>query len=135
MGCDIHFVIEKKKGHGWFGLSGTDYGYRPGAKERHYNFFSELAGVRGEGPDAKGVPDDASDLTLECLNHWKGDAHSMTYYSVEHFVEVWLKCNKDLNMLVEDNMYAILDKCLDLGQIADEKNWQKHYRIVIWFDN
>ena len=135
MGCDIHFVIEKKKGKKWFGLCTTDFGYRPHAKDRDYDFFSKLAGVRGEGPEPKGIPGLCSDLTLECLGNWKDDAHSITYMMVNEFVSIWMKQRGDIETVVEDNKYVLLDKCLDLGPIAEEPNHETKYRIIIWFDN
>ena len=135
MGCDIHFAIEKKKGTKWFGICSTDFGYRPSAKDRNYEFFSQLAGVRGEGPSPKGIPTDKSDLTAECLKRWNGDAHSMTYMAVDEFVAIWIKQGRDIEAVVEDSKYITLDKCLDLGQIVEEPNWETKYRIVIWFDN
>ena len=35
--------------------------HRPAALERNYARFAALAGVRGDGPAARGLPDDASD--------------------------------------------------------------------------
>lgn len=83
MGCDIHFVIEKKVPNGdggfyWLGLAEDG---RMKLGQRNYPLFGELAGVRCDGtirPDAKpnGVPDDASSLTKHHVNYWNGDGHS-----------------------------------------------------------
>jgi hypothetical protein len=77
MGCDIHIIIEKKHNGKWVGWPCEDHE----ATARNYERFAKLAGVRGEGPDAKGIPPDASDMTLL----WKEDRdfHSWSYGSVK----------------------------------------------------
>ena len=68
MGCDIHCVIEYRRpslGSDYLGLGWTSYGYSSFNPGRSYNWFSELAGVRGY-PKGKplatgfGLPDDVS---------------------------------------------------------------------------
>lgn len=82
MGCDIHMVLEKKFGERWVGLH--DFSYLPASAlqidldskkgyswigwaitGRHYEFFWQLAGVRGglglEGKE-RGLPPDISEL-------------------------------------------------------------------------
>lgn len=56
MGCDIHCYIEFKEpgSDSWRPFGGR---VNPG---RNYAMFAALAGVRGEGPEAKGLPGDES---------------------------------------------------------------------------
>lgn len=54
MGCDIHCYIEFKEpgNNGWNPFGGKTY------VGRNYAMFAALAGVRGDGPPAKGLPED-----------------------------------------------------------------------------
>ena len=65
MGCDIHGVLEVKWNDKWIGLH--NYPYSENANHytmyRDYAFFAALAGVRGPGPEANGLPKLISDLT------------------------------------------------------------------------
>lgn len=120
MGCDIHFVIERKYGSRWVGVYSSSVTPRmatraealpdhahivnsmaylrgPALLERDYGFFSRLAGVRGEEgeerPEPKGVPEDASELVHEEIAGYGGDGHSHTYCSLLDFVREKLLAN------------------------------------------
>lgn len=100
MGCDIHYVIEvkDKERDRWVGIFSTDeplFGYIPWDqrtapqwmfKDRDYEFFGRLAGVRREGPDPLGLPDDISDLARMHFPE-DGDLHSHSYGTLR---EVWM---------------------------------------------
>lgn len=133
MGCDIHFVIEEKVGKKWIGISSTDHLYWPPSKQRNYQFFAEIAGVRGEGQQPRGIPADASQLTKLCLKRWNGDAHSNSYMSVKEFVKAWIKVNGDIETIVSEESQE--QKCLgtDFFMYADEGI--NNFRVVFWFDN
>jgi hypothetical protein len=95
MGCDIHYCVEvkDKERNRWVGVFNSDepltavlWEHRDKFAiwqfdQRHYDFFARLAGVRGDGPDPKGLPEDASDLTLL---HGCGD-HSHSYCTFREF--------------------------------------------------
>ncbi len=111
MGCDIHYVIERKHDNTWVGVYSTDftnvpvgnlrgnkneteikspaYVY-PDLKGRNYEFFEALCGVRSSNPNdfpsPEGIPDDSSSLTDMCLVRWNGDAHSESFDSLKDFV-------------------------------------------------
>ena len=92
MGCDIHVYLEKKFGDKWIGVQevrhffhypAPEEGKEPkkeyswvGAKSRYDDLFATLAGVRGVGPDPKGLPDDASEMVLAVATHWQSDGHT-----------------------------------------------------------
>jgi hypothetical protein len=115
MGCDIHFVIEKRSirdANKWVGIYSTGYEpfYVPDeknpnewaynrrlAKSRDYAFFAELASVRGkssESREPKGCPGDASDLTFEELKRMDGDAHSKSWLTAREFVSAYMKAQE-----------------------------------------
>lgn len=58
MGCDIHIFVEYRE----FGRTGRWRSLAEGEMrgDRDYEMFSALAGVRGDGPAPKGLPDDLS---------------------------------------------------------------------------
>lgn len=99
MGADIHFVIEKrnKETGEWVGLYTTEnvFRHRPYPadkasplgllKDRDYDFFGKLAGVRRDGPDPLGLPQDASAMTRMYLSD-DVDLHSHTYMTLHEFV-------------------------------------------------
>lgn len=114
MGCDIHWVLEQKHGDKWIGirsngtpssstsqelynwLSGESTDVNPYKHEsefwdgRSYSFFAKLAGVRGEGPDPNGVPDDASDMSVAFIERWGSDGHSHGHLPAIDFVTRYL---------------------------------------------
>ena len=56
MGCDIHIVLERRlPGKEWVGLYATDYhpGGRLSVAKRDYEFFAEIASVRGSRTSRK----------------------------------------------------------------------------------
>ena len=98
MGCDIHFVVEKKAATGrWVGVHASDYGIYDGrllSKRRNYCFFAELASVRGESSQGRqplGLPKDMSDLTDLIANGptWTADGHSFSYISAPEFLSAY----------------------------------------------
>lgn len=116
MGCDIHPVLEKKwkRDDGttvWVGLHdfpyvtikeirqkgeivARNYWHSPRAQWRNYQLFAKLAGVRGEGQDPKGLPNDASDLTLMLLSDCS-DYHSHSWVSAREWVMHCLSLEED----------------------------------------
>lgn len=82
MGCDIHAGIERKIEGKWILTEWLHI-------ERSYTLFSRLAGVRAIGLDPKpvakprGIPDEVSDGFKYHLNYWEGDAHSISWLTLE----------------------------------------------------
>src|SRR5882672_4508786 len=81
MGCDIHLVVERRIKQSpmpdkWIAVrilehintaekQKYDMNFAtPAAKERNYERFAALAGVRGDGPEARGMPADASETAV-----------------------------------------------------------------------
>lgn len=94
MGCDIHLFLEYKAGDGpWtqdkaHKLDEDEPEYKrveelPG--NRNYQLFGALAGVRGEGPDPEGIPEDASDMIKHASELYGEDGHSHSYTSLADF--------------------------------------------------
>jgi hypothetical protein len=64
-------------------------------KGRNYDFFARLAGVRGEGPEPKGLPRDRSELTGYHLSEDDSDLHSHSWDTLEDFAWAWIKSQPD----------------------------------------
>jgi len=118
MGCDIHVHLERKvtipsRGidcwqtvnqftgipvEGMLNvppeLSKENYGPAhmwSKVEDRNYDLFASLAGVRGEGPHPKGIPDDIAPLTAGWIDSWGGDAHSHSWEYADVFVEKYME--------------------------------------------
>lgn len=173
MGADIHLVLEKRDREQacWVGLHnfpwlqcGKDQpliahsrnmpeGGQPWllqwrARQRNYKLFGLLANVRGAGPNPKGLPDDASTLTLM---HLKDDAdlHSHTWYSLEDAALRWIAAEHDYDVDGDPNEGLVTAVKLKFtnehwleaaatkffGVDLDGYNKAEDYRVCIAFDN
>jgi hypothetical protein len=136
MGCDIHMVLEKKHDGHWLGLHDfpyieTEKGYSfPPATSRNYQRFAMLAGVRGEGPDPKGFPADASELSQMLYDRMGGDAHSPSYMMVEDAEKVFLETANESALNDWRKKYP---SCYFFG--VEKEDGFENFRIVFWFDN
>jgi hypothetical protein len=165
MGADIHIYAERRLKDGTWATCKTYQAesatafedpergasaypmmfYRVGGRD--YNFFAALAGVRGEGPIAKGMPDDAAPLTMEHWHSWYSDAHSHSWYSAREFVPIfmahWLR-EEERAQLVADSLaghpISLTTKVLthylgiDVPYVNDQPDVDA-IRFVFWFDN
>lgn len=162
MGCDIHYVIEKKFNDKWVGVycSGGSplllttkeaasnpfgnpvepwrsiYNRRSAFSSRNYAFFGKLAGVRDNGPPAKGLPPDMSELAYLCAGDWDGDGHSHSYDTLYAFCSKWLEVTDEKALAavvgaeVSDQHSPVFDFLTGCsGKEARE------IRVVYWFDN
>ena len=162
MGADIHIYAERKLKDGTWamcsGYNGIDNAVFQGdsgpkcnyfrVKSRDYNFFAALAGVRGFGPDPKGLPDDVSPLVREEAESWSSDGHSHSWYSAEEFVPIFMDyklTDKERTDLVAhklevsystDIAVTVLEKFLGLDlPYKDGEEDPSVIRFVFWFDN
>lgn len=157
MGCDIHMVLEyQHPKYGWIGINDFQYydksvfresglwesdlpwvSWR--ARDRDYNRFAKIAGVRGQGPDPRGLPDDISDMALANIAEWGEDGHSHTWLTVREALQIWLSAEQ-LSELVLQRMEtgenaAVRGAAEGLfGCLSGSDGVDKH-RLIIWFDN
>ena len=139
MGCDIHIVAEKKIGPDkWLGVRdfhsfNTARGKwcGPAAKDRNYERFAALAGVRGEGPPARGQPLNASPLSEWLAKQAGSDWHSPTWYPMNVAAKIFLETDpherSDFDRNYPEYHYFGVEYELD-GPAED-------WRVLIWFDN
>lgn len=106
-------------------------------RRRDYGFFGRLAGVRGEGPDPNGVPNDASVMTNRCLKRWEGDAHSHGHMPLRDFIRLKIMGDDTLaeaaktRLTGRDPIEEFLAEHYDGSDITLDENT----RVVFWFDN
>lgn len=147
MGCDIHFVVErrhKERAHeGWIGLYATDALPDRGlAARRDYDFFAEVASVRGsrspKGYYARGLPRDISALAWEEYTRWGSDAHSVSHLPAQDFAGAWLRVQiKDGGDAPKNHWGAPITEKSVLWSLlgCPEDDRDNEYRVVFWFDN
>lgn len=140
MGCDIHIVLEQKSGCKWIGIdtfAGHESCYgkgwtSPAVTSRNYELFAVLAGVRGEGPTPRGLPDFPSDTSALLLSEWGQDAHSVSWLPLDEAAQAWLASDhakpEDFALKFPESHYFGVD-------ISDDRKDAENYRIVFWFDN
>jgi hypothetical protein len=140
MGCDISLHIEIKVAGKWEHWSAPYVG-------RDYALFERMAGVRGDAEAAivppRGLPVDASDLTMRDYRDAEGDAHTASWLGPQEIatLEAWLQAptthHKPLHL--EHDVLG----CYVPGGIGrefleypdDRRPWIEDVRLVFWFDN
>lgn len=158
MGADIHIIVERRYNDRWVGIhacggadqvshslypnDGKSYDEMPklwGAywkcEGRNYNLFAALAGVRGEGPEPNGIPDDVSDLAEMMIDSWGTDGHSHCHYTLRE-CGVRFMTEYAPEKLLDEQRYGWL--CSFFGFInsfVDEADLLDNTRLIIFFDN
>jgi hypothetical protein len=145
MGCDIHMFVEVK-------VRGTWQLYSCPRIQRNYDLFYFLAGVRGPRHDqnipmgeAKGLPEDLSELVKIEYNYDQGDAHSESWLNREEIEQMCQFADKFVckwpgQFEHEQLGYANGNPFSSIGD-GDEEDDAGHpslyqdCRIVFWFDN
>ena len=159
MGCDIHWVLEQKFYDKWVGIYATgvtplpkgsirqngvsesilvnaDTDYYPTLRSRYYDWFAKLAGVRGDGPSALGMPADASDLSQALARDWDSDGHSHSYLPAVEFVARYLDESDLVDHIKAKFDPTITDTTLTwLGLDKYAMRSPENFRVVFWFDN
>lgn len=161
MGADIHMFVEKKLddnvwatvqtfnpiGRKAVGLeSNNPYDWMFfEVSGRNYQLFASLAAVRGDGPEPRGIPDDASPLYLQHVRAWTSDAHSHSWCSAATFIERYLDTCDEQSDIVKHYAKWVLDRGHNAAvltfldtycaiSVHDEES-ADDYRFVFFFDN
>lgn len=111
---------------------------RPLMKQRNYQFFGALAGVRKDGPEPKGAPSDMSHLARMCVDGWGVDGHSHSHDTLHEFARRWLMTTRTTEVVA----MRVIQEGMTFNQLISKVigNWimddtDKEYRVVYWFDN
>lgn len=138
MGCDIHMALEKKVGNKYVLVTRID----SDLTDRHYRFFSSLAGVRGYGErSTKGIPNDISEGGKLFIDEYGSDGHSHSYDSVETVLKCKNQAYKDsFEEWGEEGKPAVIEgwdiyKAFNyyFDDVEDES--YSDYRVIYYFDN
>jgi hypothetical protein len=126
MGCDIHGWVEKKHNGKWVAVKELK------DRDRNYERFAMLAGVRGVGPSPLGIPTDVSDTAKYDIDKWGTDGHSHSYLPLE---EAFKKFKASIFFAAKNkDYYSEWDAFgVEIEGIKNE-SWDD-YRLVFWFDN
>jgi hypothetical protein len=165
MGADIHLYVERKLRDGTWAMARSyneishlslegcarlarpkSYFFRVDARD--YEFFAALAGVRGPGPEPRGLPHDVSPLVMEEAENWDSDGHSHSWYSAEEFVPLFVKykmTDKERTDLVTSKLEVSYPTDMAAFVVWTYLNVHVPYkdgkpdisglRVVFWFDN
>lgn len=139
MGCDIHLVMEVKDGDRWIARqiyegfhrnyvkAGENDWASPACRSRNYTRFAALAGVRGDGPEPKGIPSDASETTMYLIKQWGRDGHSHSFLPIDEAVSIFAA-----TQFPELSGYA---QKYPASYFFNHEERDGEARIVFWFDN
>ncbi len=143
MGCDIHGVIERKWNGRWVGWRTLDHIHTnrpkktgdhlscfqtPAALDRNYERFAALAGVRGDGPEARGLPDDASE-TSKARFEIDGD-HTPSWLSLDDACRIF----SETEYVELDDFDKKYPEYFYFG-IEESDGPKSDFRLVFWFDS
>lgn len=174
MGCDIHIHLERKvvipkrdidcwqtvnqftgiplEGI-WFNTAEAipKHAFKPhttawwNVEGRNYDFFAALAGVRGDGPEPKGMPYDIAPLTQAFFDSWEGDAHSASWHYADEFVEIFFQHCLTEHQIAEETEHRLrglhgpmfwaylMDRYIHA--MPSEPGSPRDWRFVYFFDN
>ena len=165
MGADIHMVLEKRAKvrdrEVWIGVNAfpfvkaTVFHYEAAtqkhshllgktswqARERNYDMFAALAGVRGDGPAPRDLPDDASDLTLLMADGWGEDGHSHSWMLMSEAMPIIVGSGQlgpqadALLAAFKHGTSAALNGYMENFWSMDDDETLDDYRLCFWFDN
>ncbi len=145
MGCDIHLVVERRDGDRWVAVHTTNATHGidrdgelawscPAAVRRNYRRFAALAGVRGDGPEPRGIPHDASDYARMEIRRWGRDGHSHSWLPLAEALPIFVETERwpDAGHGVEYARRYPAYFFFDVNEVDPDLG---DHRIVFWFDN
>lgn len=142
MGCDIHLFLERhhpRMPHDrWQFVREIENGLGdPGG--RNYARFARLAGVRGDGPAAKGLPGDVSREVSYNYDEWGSDGHGHSWYLLEDALPIFVETTyiRPYGQFDHEAREVIPhDPNVQYWQVFGVvPEYPGQYRIVFWFDN
>lgn len=132
MGCDIHLTVEwQRPDDTWVMIN---YVTQAPARDRNYRRFAALAGVRGPGPEPRGVPDDCSAGTNFWIEHYGDDGHSHSWAFLAEFLQVCRETEYQSHDARGTPRYRYWDEGHYFGLYLDNETFPR-MRVVYWFDS
>ena len=104
---------------------------------RDYDFFGRLAGVRRDGPEPNGLPDDLSTMSRRFINRWEGDGHSHCHFTLREFVKRKVIGDNTISEATKYRLQGGDPINAFLGDLEDESfiTLDENTRVIVWFDN
>ena len=145
MGCDIHTVLERRVGDKWITVDTLLGMYAPSLRsevfqwaqpyieQRNYELFADMAGVRGDGPEPRGLPDDLSETAAYLAKQWEGDGHSHSWLPIQEVTVLLSKYNQDGFGKRHEVAGYYFNIATEPGETYEEA--VDAHRLVFWFDN
>lgn len=147
MGCDIHCFVEARIKN----VKAVEENLPPGGLRdlnffgrwhyvgsidinRNYGLFAALAGVRGSGPAAKGLPADLSDWVRVCAAV-DNDCHSHSWATFEAFRTACQDNGASLWQESRERLEAFFEYGVFRSEGVEGREDLCEFRIVFWFDN
>jgi len=144
MGCDIHAIVEQRADDGrWVTVNTLSHfvarrrkdGERdwafPAALKRNYGRFAVLAGVRGDGPDPRGVPADVSETGRFRIDAFSNDGYSHSWLTIAEAAKVFAETECWLGDEADPQSFPRMFPACFFFSIECE-DIDKH-RLVFWF--
>lgn len=141
MGCDIHLHTEVK-------INGEWHHYSAPPIKRNYALFALLANVRNEDrkvrPISKprGIPPDATEVTLFDLKLWEQDSHSHSWIEADEIALVegasasWRISHEYIDWESENVGYLFGNGWGGFSRFPESRpRGLEDIRWVFWFDN
>ena len=135
MSCSIHMTVERRVEGRWvcvntmLHVEDDRHGFCfPVARTQIYRRFAALAGVRGDGPEPRGIPEDICPATRYQIDQMGVDGHSHSWLPLLDAVQILLATEprrlSDFELRYPTCYYFGLE------------SWPfNEYRLVFWFDN
>ena len=127
MGCDIHIFLERRVENRWIMVNEIN---EPQTTSRNYQRFAALAGVRGDGPKPRGIPDDVSESVKLHISDWGGDGHSHSCLGIMEATRIFASTDDSVPRWVNNEEFMVYHF---FGSRA--ANDPANHRIVFFFDN
>ena len=128
MGTDIHGVVEEHGPQGW-NLVYVLHSEHP-AGHRNYKQFAALAGVRGEGPEPRGMP---ADICAATRYLWEtGGDHTPSWLTVKEAIKVF---NERPRYAAEPPHVPSDDFSEEVEYWFGDSCLSRDDRFVFWFDS
>lgn len=147
MGCDIHGVVERKVKDRWITINILQVATP--ARARNYPRFAALAGVRGDGPEPRGIPDDVSETAKCLIDDIGADGHSHSWEPLQHAATVFAatayypdteegrRTQKIANEYPASYFFDVKSETVNVCPTCQHRDVTglDAYRLVFWFDN